>query len=80
MMPYAVQVDARSIEPKDKQPTIFGTFQNLLPGQTMELVNDHDPSPLKYKFEAELAGQFDWEYREKGPEVWRVVITKKGVQ
>lgn len=44
-----------------KRPTIFGTFQNLLPGQTMELVNDHDPSPLKYKFEAELAGQFDWE-------------------
>jgi uncharacterized protein (DUF2249 family) len=38
------------------------------------LVNDHDPKPLRYQFEAEHAGEFTWEYLESGPEVWRVRI------
>lgn len=37
-------------------------------------LNDHDPKPLYYQFEAEHAGQFTWEYLEQGPEVWRVRI------
>ena len=42
------------------------------------LVNDHDPKPLRYQFEAEHAGQFTWEYLESGPEVWRVRIGRPG--
>lgn len=43
----------------------------------MRLVNDHDPKPLYYQFAAERPGTFDWEYQEQGPEVWKVLITKK---
>lgn len=67
-------LDVRIIPPPRKHPTIFETFEALAPGQTFMLVNDHDPKPLRYQFEAELAGRFTWEYLEQGPEVWRVRI------
>lgn len=74
---FAAKVDARQYEPKDKHPTIFKTFFDLNPGEKMELVNDHDPRPLHYQFIMELPEQFEWDYLEQGPEVWRVAIEKK---
>jgi len=53
---------------------IFGTFNQLLPGEAMLLVNDHDPKPLFYQFQAELGDIFTWDYIEQGPEVWQVRI------
>ncbi|MDF2821287.1 MAG: hemerythrin [Clostridiales bacterium] len=76
MEEFTSQVDARKYEPKDKHPVIFNTFSDLNPGETMELINDHDPRPLQYQFMAEMEGQFEWEYLEQGPEVWRVAIKK----
>ena len=76
MREFTTQVDARKYEPKDKHPTIFNAFEALKPGETMELINDHDPRPLRYQMMAEMDGQFEWEYLEEGPEVWRVAITK----
>ncbi len=71
------KVDVRPLAPKDRHPTIFDTFATLRPGEAFELVNDHDPKPLYYQFQAEHTGQFTWDYIEQGPEVWRVVIGKK---
>ena len=70
------QVDVRSIPPRDRHPLIFQTFDGLQPGETMELVNDHAPTPLYYQFLHERTGQFAWEYLEEGPEVWRARITR----
>ncbi|MGH2999865.1 MAG: DUF2249 domain-containing protein [Gaiellaceae bacterium] len=53
---------------------IFDSYSALPAGSGFVLVNDHDPKPLKYQFEAEHAGQFTWDYLEQGPEVWRVRI------
>ncbi|MBZ5561148.1 MAG: DUF2249 domain-containing protein [Acidobacteriia bacterium] len=55
---------------------MFGTYEALQPGQSFELVNDHDPKPLYYQFEFERRGQFTWDYVESGPEVWRVRMGK----
>jgi len=71
------QLDVRAIPPRDKHPTIFATFAALEPGESFVLVNDHDPKPLRYQMEAELAGEFGWEYLEQGPEVWRVAISRR---
>lgn len=71
------QLDVRPIVPKEKHPTIFSTFDALESGETFQLVNDHDPAPLYYQFEGIRNGQYIWEYVEKGPDVWRVNITKK---
>lgn len=71
------EVDVRSIPPFQRHPLIFDTFFSLAPGETMTLINDHDPKPLYYQFAAEQAGKFDWEYQEQGPTTWKVLITKK---
>ena len=55
---------------------IFNTFHKLVPGDAVLLVNDHDPKPLYYQFQAELGEPFQWEYLERGPEVWKVRIGK----
>ena len=72
------QVDVRTIVPRERHPLIFSTFANLPAGGAMELVNDHDPKPLYYQFQAEMNGKFGWDYLESGPDIWRVAITKLG--
>ncbi len=67
-------LDIRTIPPMYRHPLIFDKFAALEPGEGFELVNDHNPKPLYYQFQAELAGQFTWEYLEEGPEAWRVRI------
>ncbi len=70
------RLDVRTIVPRQRHALIFQTFGALAGGQSMELVNDHDPRPLKHHFEAEMPGEFSWNYLEEGPEVWRVSITR----
>ncbi|MGH8960345.1 MAG: DUF2249 domain-containing protein [Jatrophihabitantaceae bacterium] len=67
-------LDVRTEAPKRRHELIFETFGTLAPDSAYVLVNDHDPKPLRYQFEAENAGEFTWEYLEQGPEVWRVRI------
>ena len=68
------QIDVRTIPPRERHPQIFDLFDGLDQGDAFELVNDHDPKPLFYQFQAERPGQVEWEYLEEGPEVWRVRI------
>ena len=69
-------VDVRTIVPRERHPLIFSTFRGLAPGGAMLLVNDHDPKPLYYQFQAELGEPFQWDYLERGPEVWKVRIAR----
>ncbi len=71
-----ILIDVRQTPPALRHPMIFGTFERLAAGQSFVLVNDHDPKPLYYQFQAERTGQFEWQYLEQGPEVWRVEIRK----
>ena len=70
------ELDVRVIPPREKHPAIFQTFEALAPGEAFVLINDHDPFPLRYQFQAERSGQFSWDYLEQGPVVWRVRIGK----
>ena len=70
------QLDVRSEPPARRHELIFDTYDSLSPGEGFVLVNDHDPKPLYYQFEAEHSGQFGWQYLEEGPEVWRVRIRR----
>ena len=76
MTQTASRIDVRTIAPRERHPLIFSTFSSLAAGQAMELVNDHDPRPLYYQFNAQMPGQFTWEYLEHGPDVFRVAITR----
>ncbi len=67
-------LDVRDLPPAERHEQIFATYGALEPGTAFVLVNDHDPKPLRYQFEAEHAGDFTWDYLESGPRTWRVRI------
>ncbi|HVZ66247.1 MAG TPA: DUF2249 domain-containing protein [Lacunisphaera sp.] len=69
-------LDVRPLAGRVKHSTIFQRWSDLPVAAHFVLVNDHDPIPLKYQFEAEYSGAFRWEYLERGPEEFRVKITK----
>ena len=71
-----VVVDVREITPRERHPLIFDSVDRLDRGETLRLINDHDPKPLYYQLMAERPGQIGWDYLESGPEVWQVRITK----
>ncbi len=72
-----VELDVRSLAPRDRHTLIFKRCDHLNRGEAFILVNDHDPKPLYYQLEAERAGQFGWDYVEAGPRVWRVRIERR---
>lgn len=67
-------LDVRNDIPRRRHELIFEHYHALAAGDGFILVNDHDPKPLYYQFEAEHPGEFEWEYLEEGPEVWRVRV------
>lgn len=69
-------IDVRTIVPRERHALIFSRFDALQPGQSLLLVNDHDPRPLFLQFEDRRAGQFDWTCLQSGPDLWRVQIGK----
>ncbi len=69
-------MDVRPIPCSIKHGLILKTWFNLPVGEHFILLNDHDPVPLRYQFEAEFPGAFTWDYVERGPEDFRVKITK----
>ena len=69
-------MDVRPIPCSIKHKLILKNWFNLAVGEYFILLNDHDPVPLRYQFEAEFPGAFTWDYVERGPEDFRVKITK----
>jgi uncharacterized protein (DUF2249 family) len=74
--PLATTIDLRQIEPFARHTLIFSSYAALLPGQALEIINDHDPAPLNAQFQIRSPGLFSWNYVEEGPQVWRVQIGK----
>lgn len=76
-MPVAIDlIDVRTVPPPQRHPLIFGSFDALEPGESFEIVNDHDPVPLYFQFEKTRGGQFSWRYLEAGPARWHVRIAR----
>jgi uncharacterized protein (DUF2249 family) len=71
-----IPFDVRPIPCRIKHGLIFQRWLDLPVGGHFVLLNDHDPVPLRYQFEAEFPGALSWEYLERGPEDFRVKITK----
>ncbi len=71
------ELDVRALPPPRRHAEIFGAFNALGENDAFVLVNDHDPKPLLYQFQAEHAGQFEWSVLEAGPERFRVEIRRR---
>ena len=77
MSSFAASIDVRIYEKGHKKDIIFKAFEELTLGETIELINDHDPRPLYQQFMLKFPEEFEWEYLEQGSEIWRMGITKK---
>mgnify|MGYP006274772885 FL=1 len=65
----ATTLDLRDVPPADRHPKIHDAFESLESGETLELVNDHEPKPLFYELRAEVPS-FDaegYEVERRGP-------------
>lgn len=71
-----VEIDVRSLPPWERHPLVFEKLDALRPGESLRLINDHDPRPLRYELMHERPDQFGWESHEKAPREWVAVITK----
>ena len=80
MTQIATHIDVREIAPRERHATIFATFQGLAPGESFELVTDHEPVPLAMQFQIEWPGQFEWQVIEAGPVEWRVRIVRQAAR
>jgi uncharacterized protein (DUF2249 family) len=51
-------LDLRDIPPAERHPKIFEAFDALESGESLTLINDHDPKPLFFQMQAEIE-EFD---------------------
>jgi len=72
----SARFDVREISCREKHARIFQRWNELPVGGYFVLVNDHDPVPLYYQFDAQFPDAFTWEYLERGPEEFQVKITR----
>jgi len=73
----AVDLDVRPVEPKDRYDTIMNAYEKLRAGEAMQLTVDHDPLCMYYTLRATRGDEsFTFEYVERGPETWRVIVTR----
>lgn len=59
--PEEPEIDVRTLARHRRHPVVFEAYQRLPIGQSLILVNDHEPLGLRDEFERELAGSFGWE-------------------
>ena len=74
-----LRLDVREIPPADRHRKIHAAFEALPPGETLTIVNDHEPKPLYYELAAERPA-FDEEgysVREEGPETFVAEFPKR---
>lgn len=76
MAKSTVTLDVRELAPRERHPLIFAQLDSLHVGDTLRLVNDHDPKPLRYQLMAEYPDMFKWEPEKEGPEEWVIHISK----
>ena len=71
-----VTLDVRTVPPWERHPKIFEIFDGLAGGETLVIINDHDPRPLHYQFMMEREGQFEWKSEEKSSREWMATIKR----
>jgi len=47
-------LDLRDVPPPERHPKIHNAFAALDSGETLRIVNDHEPRPLFYEMKAEV--------------------------
>ncbi len=72
----APELDARGIPHAIRHATVLGALDAVVVGEGMVLVAPHDPLPLLKQVERTWPGVFAVEYLQRGPEDWRLLLTR----
>ena len=74
---FTTRLDIRPVEPKHRYDRIMKAYYGLQPEETLDLLVDHDPSCMYYTLRAEEGAEsFTFDYLERGPKRWRVLVTR----
>lgn len=76
--PAYPELDARAIPHAIRHGAVLGALSQLRPGKALVLVAPHDPLPLLAQVERTYPETFEVSYRERGPEAWRLQLTRVG--
>lgn len=72
-------LDLRDVPPPERHPKIFESFEALESGESLTLINDHEPRPLYYEMEAEV-DDFDadrYHVEQRGENEYVATLPKK---
>lgn len=70
-------VDLRHMIPPQRHATVFAHVDELEPGESFVLINDHDPLGLRHRLDIEHPGKFAFDYLISGPDEWQVAIARR---
>ena len=69
-------LDVRAVPHAIRHATVFGAFDAIPDGGSLLLVAPHDPLPLLRQLSARAGGALAVDYEERGPEAWRLRLTR----
>ena len=72
----APELDVRQIPHAIRHATVFGAFDAVPAGSSMILIAHHDPVPLLHQLSDRSGGRLEVAYEERGPEAWRLRLTR----
>lgn len=75
-----IVVSVPEIEPQFKHQTIFSVFEDLKPGESMIIHNNHDPKPVYFQLQNMHGDTFSWDYLQEGPDWWDIRVRKAAVE
>ncbi|WP_432117627.1 DUF2249 domain-containing protein [Streptomyces sp. bgisy032] len=70
------ELDVREVPHALRHATVFGALDAVPAGTAMVLVAPHDPLPLLAQIEQRHPGAFSVEYLVRGPEAWRLRLSR----
>lgn len=70
------EIDLCLMQRSERHPLVFAAFDRLAVGESFIIFNDHDPQPLRMQIEQMREGEMNWEYIERGPDTFRIRLTR----
>lgn len=70
------ELDVRAVPHAIRHATVFGAFDAVPAGSSLDLVAPHDPVPLLRQLTDRTPSGLAVDYLESGPEFWRVRLTR----
>ena len=71
-----LELDVRGLPCANRRAIIFGNFDNLAVGESLIVINDHEPVGLRGHFEDVASGCYEWEPLQRAPDAFRIRITR----